>query len=198
MSENAIFDATQALRSHLGTAVGGANQVHIGPPVRSEIGESKVSLFLFHLQVNQCMRNELHLEMLPTDGVAGRRDVLPLDLRYLITVFRTPDATSATPNELTTLGQIIRLLQEEPNLPSGSTGGTAVRLTPEPYPMEELSRVWGLFPQDIYRTSMVYLATPVIIDAGAYPSGLPVRERRQRAGAATGITDAPNRTEGLS
>ncbi|MBU1725153.1 MAG: DUF4255 domain-containing protein [Gammaproteobacteria bacterium] len=186
MSENAIFDATQALRTRLGEAVGGVNQIHVGPPVPAEVGESKVSLFLFHLQVNQCMRNEILLEPIsspePATLPATRRDVLPLDLRFLITVFRSPEPAAAIPNELTTLGQIIQILQAEPTLPIGSTGGYAVRVTPEPYPMEEVSRVWGLFPQDIYRTSMVYLASPVMVDARRYPAGEPVLEKTMRNG----------------
>lgn len=192
MSEAAIFEATQALRSRIGEAVGGVSHVHVGPPLRSEIGESRVALFPFHLQVNSEMRNQKHLVNPSAPGTvtepASRRDVLPLDLRFLITVFRSPDSSSSTPNELTTLGQVIQVLQAEPTLPSGSTGGQAVRLTLEPYPMEELSRVWGLFPQDVYRISIVYLASPVFVDAGQFAEGRPVIHREQRTGAVEDVT----------
>ena len=188
MSKTAIFDTAEALRMHIGEAIGGANFVHAGPPLRNEFnGDTKASLFLFHLQVNAELRNELRYEPTsvfgPAQFPASLLDALPLDLMFLITVFRAPDANGLTPNELSTLGQIIHILQAEPTLPSSGIGGQTVRLTPEPYPMEEISRIWGLFPQDVYRTSMVYLASPVIVDAGTMAAGPPVMQREQRTGA---------------
>lgn len=193
MSETAIFDTAQAFRTHLGQVVGGSNLVHVGPPLHNEVGQSRVSLFLFHVQANAELRNELRYEAptlpQPVSHPAVAHDALPLDLRFLITVFRTPDHSVDPPNELTTLGQIIQLLQAQPTLAGGDMNGQVVRLTPEPYPMEELSRVWGLFPQDVYRTSMVYLASPVFVEAQLFPSGPPVQRREQRNGIASGPPD---------
>lgn len=193
MSDTAIFDVAEALQARLAQVVGGLNQVHIGPPLRNEIGQSKASLFLFHLQVNAELRNELRHTVPPQLGPATEpavlQDTLPLDLRFLISVFRTPDASATPPNELTTLGQIIQVLQAQPTLAGESLGGQVVRMTPEPYPMEELSRVWGLFPQDVYRTSVVYLASPVFIDARFEPAGPPVQNREQRSGLSTDTPD---------
>lgn len=188
MSHTAILDTAEALRIRIGEAVGGVNSVHAGPPLRSEIGgEIRASLFLFHLQVNAELRNENHYEQPPALGPAetpvNLRDALPLDLMFLITVFRSPDPSASTPNELSTLGRIIQILQAEPTLPSSGIGGQTVRVSLEPYPMEEISRIWGLFPQDIYRTSMVYLASPVIVDAGTIGAGPPVTQREQKMGA---------------
>ena len=108
-------------------------------------------------------------------------DALPLDLRFLITVFGTGQVP------LTTLGQIVRALHADPTLAGQGMKGQVVRVTPEPYPMEELSRVWGLFPQDVYRTSVVYLASPVMVEAAARPRGRPVQERRQKGGLSSGL-----------
>ena len=189
MSEMAIFETAEALRVRVGEAVGGVGQVHAGPPLRNEVQQSKVSLFLFHVQVNAALRNELHRAspppLEPASEPSEQVDALPLDLRFLISVFRTPDASVTPPNELTTLGQIVRVLQARPTLAGESLGGQVVRVTPDPYSMEELSRVWGLFPQDVYRTSMVYLASPVFVEAGAVPAGAPVRRREQRSGLAS-------------
>ena len=189
MSHTAIFDTAEAVRTRIGEAVGGVNFVHIGPPLRNEIsGEIKATLFLFHLQVNAVLRNELQYEQppmfQPAEQAVNLRDALPLDLMFLISVFRSPDSSVPTPNELSTLGQIIQILHAEPTLPSSRIGGQQVRLTPEPYPMEEISRIWGLFPQDVFRTSVVYLASPVIVDAGTIVAGPPVTQREQRTGAA--------------
>ncbi len=193
MSETALFDTAQALRTRIGQVIGGANLVHVGPPLRNEIGQSRVSLFLFHLQANAELRNEQRYEVpsspQPVSQPTVAHDALPLDLRFLITVFRTPDHTVQPPNELTTLGQIIQVLQAQPTLAGGDMNGQVVRLTPEPYQMEELSRVWGLFPQDVYRTSMVYLASPVFVEARIFPAGPPIRKREHRDGVATDPPD---------
>lgn len=186
MSETAIQETTEALHARIASVVGGAGQVHIGAPVRNEIGSAHVSLFLFHMDVNASLRNQLRYERPPKHAPAGaavrRVDALPLDLRYLISVFREPDATASTPNELEKLGRIIQALHAQPTLSGPGMNGQVVRVSPEPYPMEEMSRIWWLFGQDNYRTSVVYVATPVFIDAGVSPAGAPVIERRQSAG----------------
>src|SRR5688572_22397743 len=152
MSENAFFDTTEALQERIGLAVGGARQVHIGPPSSSEVGQRAASLFLFHLQVNAELRNEVRRApppaLEPALGPAPLVESLPWDLMYLITVFRTPDASVEPPNELRTLGQIVRTLHTDPALPNVGGTGRTVRVSPVPYPMEEISRIWSLFPQD--------------------------------------------------
>lgn len=183
MSELAILDTTTALRDRIAGAVGGP--VHVGAPIRTEIGSARVSLFLFHCDVNAALRNRQRFERPPPLEPATARarpvDSLAMDLRFLVTVFRDPDPTVATPNELTRLGQIIQALHAAPTLSGPGMGGQVVRVSPEPYPMEELSRVFGLLGQDIYRTSIVYLATPVHIESGLSVGGRPVTERRQRS-----------------
>ena len=186
MTDTAIFDTTRALHTRIASVVGGAGQVHIGAPIRNEIGTARVSLFLFHCDVNASLRNQLRSERPPPNQPAGtqarRVEALPMDLRYLITVFREPDASVQTPNELEKLGQIIQVLHVLPTLSGPSMRGQVVRVSPEPYPMEEMSRIWGLFGQAEYRSSIVYMATPVFIDAGLSQAGSPVIERRQSTG----------------
>jgi hypothetical protein len=185
MSDTAFLDTTEALRQRIGLAVGGTTQVWPGPPVRTDVGSAKVSLFLFHTRVNSELRNESRFSFAPplepSDTPAGRVDALPFDLYYLISVFRQPDSAT-TPNELQTLGQLVRVLHERPTITGEALDGQVVRVTPEPYPMEELSRIWGLFPRELFRTSMVYRATPVFVEAGPYLSGRPVVDREQHTG----------------
>lgn len=193
MTETAIFDTTEMLRTRIGQAIGLANQVHVGPPLRNEIGEARVSLFLFHMEVNAELRNQQRLlappPMAPATQAGIPVDALPWDLRFLITVFRTPDNSVIPPNELVSLGQVIQEFHARPTLTGAALNEQVVRITPEPYPMEELSRVWGLFPQDVYRTSVVYLVSPVFIEVGPETIGQPVQRREQRAGV---DVDAPN------
>jgi hypothetical protein len=151
------------------------------------VGQRRVALFLFHIEPNRELRNTERLTSppldAPPDGPLLPLDALPLDLRYLISVFRRADGGGiADPNELTTLGQVIQVLHGAPTLGGALLPGQEVRLTPEPYPMEEMSRVWGLFPQTSYRTSIVYLATPVFVEADPLLRGTAVEQRRLDAG----------------
>ena len=202
MSETAIFDTTEMMRLRIGQAVGAANQVHVGAPLRNEIGEAKVSLFLFHMEINAELRNQQYQSPPPVSAPAEQPaiavDAIPWNLRFLITVFRTPDNSVVPPNELVTLGQVLQEFQARPTLSGAAMKGQIVRVTPESYPMEELSRVWGLFPQDVYRTSVVYLATPVFIETGPEQSGTPVQQREQRAGVDTEAPDIGGSSQGVN
>lgn len=187
MSADALFDVTDALRVRLEGAIG-EGQVYVGPPVDTDVGERRLSLFLFHLQPNQELRNSQYLVSPPdpTEPLVERQ-ALPMDLRFLISVFRAAgNGGVAEANELNTLGQAIQALHAEPTLTGLSLPDQTVRLTPEPYPMEELSRVWGLFPETSYRTSVVYMATPVFIATELIGGASPVLERTLSGGVASG------------
>lgn len=189
MSRDALSRTTLALQKLVHTALGGAGQpddvVHLGPPLPAQVGDRPVALFAFHLEPNREMRNARRFT---TAGTAPgsvpidptEQDALPVDLRYLISVFRP--ASAAEPSELFRLGQIIAGLQETPTLGGALLPGQEVRLTPEPYPMEEMSRIWGLFPNAAYTTSMVYLASPIFIDAREMVRAAPIQERRVDSG----------------
>jgi hypothetical protein len=59
----------------------------------------------------------------------------------------------------------------------------AVWLSLDPMSSEELSRVWGLFPNFNCRTSFIFRATPVWIDPlKPVPSASPVIDRDLRGG----------------
>jgi len=201
MSSAALFDTATALRARIGSVVGGPAQVHIGPPIGTELAGKKISIHLFHLQVNPEMRNQLRYshppDIAPADSPAVLHDALPLDLRFLITVLRDNPA-NADPDELTLLGQIIQVLHAQPTLAGADMNGQVARVTPEPYPMEEISRVWGLFPQDVYRTSMVYLVSPVFVEASTVAAGAPVTQHTHNAGLSEDPPSFPGFAPGTS
>ncbi|MGY1701266.1 DUF4255 domain-containing protein [Geodermatophilus sp. SYSU D00766] len=191
MTARAIADITDALRVRLEAAVG-AGQVYVGPPVAEDVGDRRLALFLFHVVPNQAMRNEPHLVAGPAgpDDPFVETDAIPLDLRYLLSVFRTTGAGNGNvgdPDELLTLGAAVRALHAAPTIDTSQVPGQTVRVTPEPTTMEDLSRVWGLLPQTSYRTSVVYLASPVLVTLDPPLVGRPVTERRHRLG----VVEAP-------
>ena len=160
MSADAIEMVTAELRDRLSAAVD--SPVYVGPPLVEDVTGRKLSLFLFHVMINQALRNERHLLATPGDDTAPLVEVetLPLDLRFLLTVFRKGTGAAADPDELVTLGQAIAALHADPVI---GAGPDFARVTPEPYGMEDLSRIWGLFPRASYRTSMVYMVSPVYV-----------------------------------
>lgn len=186
MSSDAIALVTAELRGRLESAVG--QQIYVGPPVAQDVnaGGFPLALFLFHLVPNQEQRNRP--QSVPRSADVSEPLVetagLPLDLRYLVSVFRTDGGGGgmADPSELMTLGLAIREFNERPTIDTAQVPNQLARITPEPYPMEEMSRVWGLFPQTSYRTSMVYLVSPVYVSSDPAMPGPPVLERYDRQG----------------
>jgi hypothetical protein len=185
VSTDAILAVTTVLQGRLAAAVGGP--VYVGPPNLPDVGDRTLSLFLFHVVPNQAMRNEPFYVTSPTDpnGPLVQANSLPLDLRFLISVFRSAGVGGggvADPDELLTLGRAIRALHEQPFIDESQVPEQAARITPEPYSMEELSRVWGLMTQTSYRTSMVYLVGPVSVSVDPSPADPAVRQRILREG----------------
>jgi Pvc16 N-terminal domain len=185
MSADAIARVTVALQNRLANAIAGP--VYVGPPIPDDVGARTAALFLFHVVPNQALRNEPHYVARPSDpaGPLVEAPALPLDLRFLVSVFRTAGSGGggvSDPDELRTLGLIVQALHERPFIDGTQVPDQLVGITPEPYPMEELSRVWALFPQTSYRTSMVYLLSPVSVAVPPPPAGPPVVQRTSRQG----------------
>ncbi|GAA2756211.1 DUF4255 domain-containing protein [Actinopolymorpha rutila] len=186
MSAEAIALVTAVLQNRLAAAVGGP--VYVGPPIAEDVGTRTLSLCLYQAVPNQELRNERHYVASAgdPDGPLVEAAALPLDLRYLVSVFRSAGTGGmGDPNELITLGQAVRALHEQPFIDDAQVPGQLVRITPEPYTVEELSRIWGLFPDSSYRTSMVYLLSPVTVTLDPMPAGPAVVERTSRQGPFT-------------
>jgi hypothetical protein len=190
MSANAIALITDAVRARLETAVG-VGQVYVGPPVAEDVGDRKLALFLFHVLPNQTMRNQIHYVPASTDPQDPfvEANAIPLDLRYLVSAFRSAGAGNgglADPDEMLNLGAAIQQLHAYPDIDSSQVPNQLARITPEPYTMEDLSRVWGLLPQTSYRTSLVYLVSPVFIAIDPQLDSPRVTQRSYRQGTLTG------------
>lgn len=202
MSADAIGRMTEAVRVRLEAAVGGS-KVYVGPPVAEDVGDRALALFLFHVVPSQAMRNQVHYVVDPNhpQDPLVETDAIPLDLYYLISAFRSAGAGNgglADPDEMLNLGAAIQQLHAHPDIDGTEVPNQLARISPEPYSMEDLSRVWGLLPQTSYRTSVVYLVSPVFI-AVAPPFASPrVMERGYRQGivsAPPGAGGAPWRAE---
>jgi hypothetical protein len=191
VSAAALFDTTLALARRIRQATD--LEVHIGSPLKREMGTARVALSLVHLQPNAALRNTPRFgappASTPVTAPAPLMNAVAFDLHYLITCYRPPtpaDVAPPEPGELTSLGQIIAGLHSDPALTGSILPGQDVRLSPQSFTPDELSRVWGLFPEEPFRTSIVYLATPVYIEAGDVALNPPVQSREMDGGLSQG------------
>lgn len=159
---DAIRVVSEAVKQRLDTALG-TDAVYIGPLDDDGAKDHLVVLFLYRIAVNADLRNTRHAVPSP---IAGDPPIetdraLPLDLYYLLTA--GDPQTGGEPTSLETLGTAIQTLNDSPNFTGVNLHDEVVRLTLDPLTSEEMSRIWTLFPTANYRTSVIYLASPVWI-----------------------------------
>ncbi len=151
-----------------------------------------VNLYLYQVTPNAALRNA-DLPTRASSGSAVQRPATGWDLHYLLTFYGS--TTALEPERL--LGKVIKTLHSRPQLDreliqnliaSGSYPELAssdlqqavdlVRFRPIVLSLEELSRLWAVFPQTPYSLSAAYVGSVVVIEADAAPApALPVRER---------------------
>jgi hypothetical protein len=186
VSATALFDTTMALARRIREATG--LEVHVGPPLRREMGTARVALTLIHIQPNAALRNTPVFRPPgsgPVTGAAAALRAIPLDLHFLITCYRSPTPGGVAPPEpaeLVSLGGVIQVLHGDAILTGATLQEQDVRLSPAGYSLEEMNRVWGLFPEEPFRTSIVYLATPVFVAGGEAALSPPVQARETAGG----------------
>jgi len=147
--------------------------VYVGPPDAGRTDDELI-LFLLRINPNGELRNA-------DQARAGGADAaIPLDLHYLVTAGSPANATST--DGLTRLGHAIRAIESASPLSVPGLGQDAVWLSLEPMSTDELSRIWGLFPNYNCRSSFVFRAGPVWIESGRTAvQAAPVRGRTAEA-----------------
>lgn len=208
MSVDALFNASMALRRRIVDATldqGSAVAVHVGSPVAAEVGDAAVSLTLFDVHPSVALRNTPRFSPPPSagpvTGPAALIESVALDLRYLIVCYRKKalgnNEAGTFPTELAMLGRIIAALHSDPVLSIAAEADAnagqeekdaalaeqTVRLSAEPYGLDEWNRLWAMFPDSAFRTSIVYLVTPVYVSAAASALYPRVRSRRLEGAA---------------
>jgi hypothetical protein len=179
MSTNAAIAAvTATLTNMIQAAVSGDQTVSSGtvtarPPDRARQGApvNQVNLFLYRTSIDAAWRNQDPPSINP--GEAGQPP-LPLVLSYLVTAYGEDD-DEILAHRL--LGIAMGVFNDKPllsrkllgeALPAPGSGlenqVERVRLTPDPRPQDEISRMWATFGTG-YRLSVSYDAAVVLIDS---------------------------------
>jgi hypothetical protein len=215
----ALAALTHTLRVVLSDAIAepvpGAS-VTVGPPAAEAGGaahSSRVNLFLLRTRPNAAWRNADVVDVVhdqPGARSFDRRSVLPLDVQYLVSFYG--DAAQLVPERL--YGVAASLLHRSPRLtvqdvtgalatsPALQASGLArdiaerqpVRLSALDLDLEELSRLWGLFPQVPYAPSMVVEASVLLIQPDAPRTSRAVRDVVVSAGTLPDSADTDTDT----
>jgi hypothetical protein len=139
--------------------------ITLSPPSDEMSGSPRLSLYLYHIELDGHLRNQSKL----ADGsTALRFPPLAIQLRYLI----TPLDNEESQNHLM-LGRILQHFHDQPYLSSlngipldNSYGGNSsqLRINFETLSMEQLSQVWNALNTG-YRLSIAYVIRIVTIDS---------------------------------
>ena len=166
MKSDAIFQVANSLRDRLQNALSQAGMpgsVFVGPLDDPDSSGATLILFLYRVVPNCELRNgERRIPAPDGSGINVFSSSLPLDLSFLLTVGTSPGSSEET--MLRGLGIAIQSLQSQPVLVGPVTNNEMIRVSLEALSTDEMSRIWALFPNANYRTSVAYVATPVWID----------------------------------
>ena len=188
-----IQDTSEELRRRIFNALASAPDADLNmrtaeaditfsPPGDQLAASLRLSLYLYHIEVNGDMRNQRRLAV----GQSGLRlPPIPLDLRYLV----TPLDELETINQLM-LGRILQHFHEEPFLASlngtpldDSFGGSSnqFRIMLETLSIEFLSQLWSSLNTD-FRLAVGYQVRVVAIDATEVTASRRVSESHAAVG----------------
>jgi len=171
MSEG-IRDVGETLVELLRTATVGPNpvvtippgQIALVSPAEANASGVRLTLFLYSISPASEYRNELEI---PGNTPDNEPVSLPLNLYYLLTAYSPPqDPTNRSLDSQLLLGQAMQVFFDNGILTGSQLRGDLprddeLRLTLQPISIEDLTRVWSVFPETSLQPSVSYLVTPV-------------------------------------
>jgi hypothetical protein len=154
------------LTAALHEAVGAAPNtftVFVGPP-DADKDEDELILFPMRVTPSSDLRNADRIRPFPKKGDPPQTvaPAVPLDIHYLVTAGSPQNSTAS--DGLRRLGIAIQAIEAASPISVPTLFQDAVWLSLEPLSTDELSRIWGLFPNFNCRTSFIFRASPVWID----------------------------------
>jgi len=148
--------------------------------------DATLLLFLYLVTPDPEQRNADRVRPFPTTGDRPQRfaQAVPLELRYLVT---TGAAAPPGPAGLARIAGAIIAVENGSPIVVPSAFQDAVWLSLLPLTSDEMSRIWGLFPNENCRTSFAFRAAPLWIDpTDPLTISTPVSDDRARASRLAG------------
>jgi hypothetical protein len=131
----------------------------------------RLSIFLYQVLENIHLKNQ---EMQIKDPTILEFPPIALDLYYILTAYPSgvQDITERTREEHSILGKAIQIINDN-TLLTGSVlkgslamNGYDLHITLTPVNLDDMTKMWTTFPGKPFRSSICFLATPVMIDSG--------------------------------
>ena len=156
-------------------------QIALLSPAEANASGVRLTLFLYSIAPAAELRNELEI---PGNALNDEPVSLPLNLFYLVTAFSPPqDPTNRSLDSHLLLGQAMRVFFNNGILTGSMLRGDLprdeeLRLTLQPISVEDVTRVWSVFPETALQPSVSYLVTPVRLQSDRTRGGARVVSRQ--------------------
>lgn len=130
--------------------------------------QADLIIFLYLMTPDPELRNVQRRRPHPSPGDPPQlfSPAVPLELRYLVTTGADGGDSGDLFRPLSRLAGAIRAVEAASPLSLPAAFQEAVWLSLLPLSSDELSRIWGLFPNENCRTSFAFRAAPVWIEGG--------------------------------
>jgi hypothetical protein len=148
------------------------DQIALASPKNA--GDNLLTLFLYKVTENPDLKNaSADLRPQPDGRVLEQRAPLSLDTYYLLTahggesadLFEAHRALSRAMRVFHDNGILRGSLLRAGDPSTGLTSDSILRVTLNPITMEDMTRIWSVFPDTPYEISVSYLVTPVAIES---------------------------------
>lgn len=173
LSDTTIADVEDTLitvlRNEMADLVPDPDQIALLSPAEAATRALRLTLFLYSVVETPYLKNEpRHIETTTNEESSP----LALDLYYMMTCYGSediPDLTERSLEARKVLGRAMRVFYDNGILSGsilqGNLAGTReeLRVSLNPITLEDLTRIWSVFPDTPYRTSVSYVVTPVNI-----------------------------------
>ena len=158
----AIIDRIQASLSNRHNVPADQLKVVLASPDEVD-SDATLLLFLYLVTPDPEQRNANRVRPFPTADDRPQRfaQAVPLELRYLVT---TGAGAPPGPAGLARIAGAIVAIENGSPIVVPSAFQDAVWLSLLPLTSDEMSRIWGLFPNENCRTSFAFRAAPLWID----------------------------------
>lgn len=169
LSDSTIADVGQTLISLLRNEMEDITSDEIALMSPADVGDQdiRITIFLYSIVATPSLRNEP-----PINSKPGESQIPPLtlDLYYMLTCYgseRLDNLTERTLQARRLLGRAMRIFYDfgiiGGSLLQGNLAGTdeELRITLNAITVEDITRIWSVFPDTPFRTSVCYLVTPV-------------------------------------
>ena len=145
---------------------------------------SRLTLFLYKVLESPYLKNEdRRVTQRPNGQLVEEPPPMFVDLYYLLTAHALTVQPDEPVKAQRALSRAMRVLYDNAILAGsaiqstsdrGLTSGDTLRITLNPISMEDMTRIWSVFPDTQYELSVTYLVTPVPIQSARELGSAPV------------------------